>query len=492
MKPHKIITIASILLSLWGCSGGGLSLAEGGVEGTGLGVGSISAFGSIVVNDIKYETEQAELFINGVASDISQLHIGMFVSVTGEDKQAQTIQYYDLLRAKLRYISDEGKSLILAGHTVLVDDNTALQGFSDLQQLQIDDCLRVSGLALGTKGIPATFIQRLPAQDCEQVIVSGLVSHLDLNNQYFYLAGLKVSSQNPQSQVPLKAGLAVTVMGAMTQTELTATHIIGITPLKPVPHGIANIHGTITNFNNSQDFSIEHQPARIDPNSDWSSDILAQLQQGAQVNLRAKIAADGVLELTPEQLQFSNNSSSLIAHNEPYRISGELEYIDMEQQQLTVAGIRAYYHPQTQFRDITEAQPRLHAQHLRLGDSLTIAGFQQQNDLLELSQVFYEPFTPANQRQLQGLVTQIDQQTQTLWIFNHPIQADPQSEFFDIRNQNITQPPLGVRLSAPENMQITATEFFQSLAQGSLVYVFAQVLDEQIIVKHMIVMDIED
>jgi len=81
----SIVKIGLVLFLLVGCDSENLNLAEGGLEGTGIGgstsIGSISDFGSIVVNDITYDTSRAEVFVNGEAASFEQLRLGMQVMV---------------------------------------------------------------------------------------------------------------------------------------------------------------------------------------------------------------------------------------------------------------------------------------------------------------------------------------------------------------------------------------------------------------------------
>jgi len=79
-----IVATAQIIIS---CGGGGSSggSASGGVGGSGVvASGEITAKGSITLNDVRYETVGARIFIDGTeVADDSLLRVGMVVEVEG-------------------------------------------------------------------------------------------------------------------------------------------------------------------------------------------------------------------------------------------------------------------------------------------------------------------------------------------------------------------------------------------------------------------------
>ena len=83
------IGLILICVALMACDGGGSDglMAGGGIGGTGISVGEISGFGSVVVNDVDYNTEKAEVIVNsksigfGDSTVKSALALGMVVRV---------------------------------------------------------------------------------------------------------------------------------------------------------------------------------------------------------------------------------------------------------------------------------------------------------------------------------------------------------------------------------------------------------------------------
>ncbi|MCU7855552.1 MAG: hypothetical protein KZQ79_07650, partial [Candidatus Thiodiazotropha sp. (ex Lucinoma borealis)] len=61
-------TTAALIATLYSCGGGGGSqVADGGIGGTGVSMGRVTGFGSIFVNGIEFETDNASFTVNDVS-----------------------------------------------------------------------------------------------------------------------------------------------------------------------------------------------------------------------------------------------------------------------------------------------------------------------------------------------------------------------------------------------------------------------------------------
>ncbi len=98
MAPHMIKKLAIpagcaflVLVILIACSGGGDGdlVAGGGIGGTGISIGEISGFGSVIVNDVDFDTKKAQVIVSGkpigngdaIVQDV--LSLRMIVKVEG-------------------------------------------------------------------------------------------------------------------------------------------------------------------------------------------------------------------------------------------------------------------------------------------------------------------------------------------------------------------------------------------------------------------------
>jgi hypothetical protein len=154
-----LLTMASFSFS--SCSGTGIDLAGGGVSGTGVSTGSITGFGSVLMNGVHYLTDSdvAPDFIthkfshgidNSSMTDRNLFRVGMVVTIHHgqNDNNAIQIEYQDNLQGPIA--ARNSNTLTVLGQTVVVD-NAAV--------FNINDIVQVSGFAQPTSnGIPNSTI----------------------------------------------------------------------------------------------------------------------------------------------------------------------------------------------------------------------------------------------------------------------------------------------------------------------------------------------
>jgi len=154
-----------VLLSL-SCGTGGSDFAGGGTGGTGISTGEISGFGSVVVNDVHFRTDNnvapgymTGKWVNGAdkshQKDRDVFSEGMVVTVrhgTG-DNNARVIEYRDNLRGPIGGIVSGADNVIeILGQAVVVD-NAAL-----FLSLGLDEVVEVSGYADNAGRIRAAYV----------------------------------------------------------------------------------------------------------------------------------------------------------------------------------------------------------------------------------------------------------------------------------------------------------------------------------------------
>lgn len=144
--------------SLAGCGGGGTGTNTAGLPGTGgTGVtsfGSISAFGSVVINGIHYDETAARISINGVDVLPSALRLGMVATVEGTRDAAtllgtaNRIDVWSIAQAAIAQVTVQGgvAQIGLANLSITADANTVLDGVSSLLALAPGTAMAVWGL----------------------------------------------------------------------------------------------------------------------------------------------------------------------------------------------------------------------------------------------------------------------------------------------------------------------------------------------------------
>ncbi|WP_298607251.1 DUF5666 domain-containing protein [uncultured Thiothrix sp.] len=201
MKIKLTALLVGSALFLVSC-GDSLTLAEGGMSGTGITTGRITGFGSIYVNGIHYDVDNALFYRNGApVTDQTSFAAGEFITVTGSLNSdgisgiASQVKFDGLVKATVEAIAADGKSIKVLGQTVQIDLLTVLHGFDQISDLQLGNLVEVSGDRLPNAAIKATSISLIAGsyQTTDGLQVVGAISALNPPQKTFQLNGLTVN-----------------------------------------------------------------------------------------------------------------------------------------------------------------------------------------------------------------------------------------------------------------------------------------------------------
>ncbi len=217
MKSHQQfntdLTRRSWLLlatsALTGCGGGsggggGASTASApGTGGTGIYQGSISGFGSVIINGVTYDNSQAVMRLNDVVVSQDQLRLGMVATVRG-DRTAGTASTVDVWSLAQGVVSElSAGQFKVAGMNILTSTTTWLYGTT---ALTTGDYVSVWGLQADVNGHSWTATCVVASSASTDAVSSGLVS---IEDGQFKLNGLSLSG----AVSSLTDGMLVRVQG---------------------------------------------------------------------------------------------------------------------------------------------------------------------------------------------------------------------------------------------------------------------------------------
>jgi hypothetical protein len=445
------------LLFLIACGGDESSsnLAGGGIGGTGMSSGPISAFGSIFVNGIEFETDDTIIVINGQEATESDLKIGMVVQVEGtidpnrNTGNASRIDFNENVKGPVQEIDDD--TLIVLGQTVTVDQLTVLDGIIELTDLNVGDVVNVSGLVDADGTIHATLIVR--ESSVVEFEVVGRVANLDLATQTFTIGDLTIDySQTLRLDVGvLNNGLSVEVKGTFVGEVLMASSVVKEDDLSSADVGtIIEIAGFITRFNNSFDFDVAHLSVTTTPQTVFLFGNADDLALDVKVEVEGKLDANGVLIL--EEVSFKDVASERTPSGR-IDIEADVEAIDVASQNITLLGLSIQTTHSTQFVDRRDDRVPFGLQDLSIGDRVEMGGFLDLATNTLIAEVLVrEAFRVDGQVALEGPVDSVDANVGTLTILGITVQTDAETVYED------------ERLSR----SITAEQFFESVQNSEL------------------------
>jgi hypothetical protein len=256
------IVLATSALS--GCGGGDVSTAGApGTGGTGnyalYSQGSISGFGSVIVNGVKYDDALALVQVNGVAAMSADLRLGMVAGVQGElsaDVTLGTASHIEVWSIAQGLVTQLNGSVpgefMLAGMTINADTSTVLDGFVNVGALTVGQRLAVWGLQARADGSHWT-ATRIEVVADTALVSTGLVQVVNLQKT---LNGLLLTGSAVAS---LTAGQLVRVQGTLsiTGSTLTVTSAKLLSPGAGTQlQGEAEIEGVVTSIASTSRFML--------------------------------------------------------------------------------------------------------------------------------------------------------------------------------------------------------------------------------------------
>jgi hypothetical protein len=266
--------LTSLAVALSACGGG--SSGSGGATGATGATGStpstaesstsgtITGFGSVIVEGVKYEDSGATVKVESDAtspttSTLTALRLGQQVEVkTSTNGVATSINVVSEVLGRITSLATDG--FVVAGQTVKVSTDpsapTVFEGVSGLSGLATQDLVEVHGARNAANDIVATRVERKDASGQAIVRVQGSIAGLDAAARTFSLAGLQVNYASAlrvlPSGVTLANGQRVAVWSdtAATSTTLTAKSVV-VKTHAPQQNDVLRIAGLVRELNYS-------------------------------------------------------------------------------------------------------------------------------------------------------------------------------------------------------------------------------------------------
>lgn len=461
-KPLTVITLLC-LATLNGCGGGSGTEATpptpppptGGIVRTGISVGPIANFGSIIVNGVTYNTDSATFTVNDAAATQADLSVGNVVIVSGTidangtTGTAATVTFDDLVKGPVDSIDLVGRSLIVLGQTVLVTPDTSFDdGFSppSFDGVSVGQIVEVSGQIDANDNIVATRIEPKPAGT--QFEVHGTVAGLDNTNMLFTLRGLTVDfsiatlDNFPAGQITngdFVEAKGVSINGA---GQLTATRV----ELESLVPGAndgdrVEVEGFITRFASATDFDVSGFPVTTNGGTAYVGGTAADLGLNIKVEVEGDIDANGLITATKVDIRRAK----------AVRATANVDSVDTANNALVVLGITVTVDALTRLEDKSNADvDPLNLSDINAGDYVEVRGGEFPAGSGAILATILEREDADTEAILQGFVETVSDPSYT--VLGVTITTNGATVF---RDEN----------DAP----ISATDFFNRVAVNSLV-----------------------
>jgi hypothetical protein len=444
MKPSKLITLfAAMVLTACGIDGGGAPLTPVTV----VSHGTITGFGSVIVNGVRYDIGSAMITVDGNSGTESDLAVGQIVVIRGTlDVNAMTgsansVDFDDAVEGPITAIDATAGTLTVLEQNVIIDAGTTFDDSLDpasLAGLAVDDVVEVTGFRLADGSIKATRIElKMPGGELE---VTGFVRNaaattFEINSLVVDYSAAMLddfpSGMPENGQLVEAKGDALGGSGELlaSRVEFKGNDLAGDAGDR------FEIEGFVTRFVSTTDFDVQGLPVTTNAQTVFVNGTSADLALDRKVEVEGTIDAAGVV--VAENIEFRQSGT--------VRIHSLVE--DVQASQLTILGIVVNINASTRIDDTSSAnlQP-FDITDINVGDYVEIRGFEVSGEIIA-TRLEREDFD--GEVALRGFVETINDPNFT--ILGVAIQTNGATRFQDA-----------------DKMQITASVFFGQ-AQGRLV-----------------------
>lgn len=366
-RAGLLAALAAAALALAACGGGG-DAADAGTATTGtaataaaLTEGTITGFGSIVVNGVHFdETSATVTDDDGMQHPASALKLGMRVQVdsatpdaTTASARASAVRFGGQVLGPVEAVDASAGTLTVLGQGVDVSADTvfdtSLSG--GLSAVTAGTVVEVHGLRDSATGrIAATRIEAESSPSSYKL--RGPVAALDTTAKTFTIGGASISYAGLASTaVPSTLANGVTLRVSLATTALAGVWQASSLGLKTAPSGdraTAHLRGAITAFSSSSSFSVDGIP--VDASAATFPDGTAGLALGVQVDVQGTLT-NGTLVATRVALESRHRGED----DRKWQLHGQITAIDTVAKTFVVRGTTVSYAGTLTYTGGTEA-----------------------------------------------------------------------------------------------------------------------------------------
>ena len=451
MKSRLIAALTAVAISLAAC-GGGSSDSEpaptpdpddgtGGITGTGVAVGPITGFGSVIVNGVTYDTSSATFTNDGAAATQSDFAVGQYVLVTGTvddstNGTAETVTFDDNVDGPVTSVDDVARSFLVLGQTVFLSPTTSFDDScpASLGELPGVAAVEVSGPVRADGTIEATRIEcKAVAGELE---VTGAVSSLDEGAMTFQINALVVdysaaTLDNFPSAGTISNGDPVEAKGATigANGQLVATRVEYKGGQYANDDGVhAEIEGFITRFASSTNFDISGIPATTNGSTIYEGGAATDLGLNMKIEIEGDFNASGVL--VASKIEFKQGTN--------IRVTGRID--EVSGSTITVLNIPITTDGLlTRFEDKSDADvDPLRVGDLNVDDYIEVRGQEFPAGSGEISAVLLEREDPRDRTELRGFVEEGGVNRPALTVLGVTIETDGSTAYRNVSGQTMT------------------------------------------------------
>jgi hypothetical protein len=290
---------AALTATLVACGGGGGS-AGTDTSGGAVYQGTISGFGSVIVNGVRFDDGAASVQIDDDSADRSALKLGMrgevsgSVSDDGTQGSASSIVVETAVRGPISAVNAAAGSFVIRGITVSTDTTTVFEGAGSLAALQVGQWVEVHGsVDFAARTVQATRVEVKAPEDIGRIVLFGkatavtatqfTLGDLTIDTSAARMIGFNGAAVSEGAVVRVRASQPPVgnVLQASVVKAVKAPRLLDGTP--------AAVEGRIQQFKSVSDFLVSGTAVDA-TNATFQNGVAADLAEGKRVVVQGTLA----------------------------------------------------------------------------------------------------------------------------------------------------------------------------------------------------------
>ena len=386
MNTQKFLLLTGVAAFM--VATGSSQLANAGIDaggGPGSSSGAVSRFGSIFVNGVRFNTDNAVFIIDRRFGSESDLEVGQVVSVygsvdrDGENGTAWIVSYDDAVEGPISKIDVKANRLSVLGQTVIVNNDTFFSmasnatSIGDLHKKQV---IEVSGFVDANGNIVATYIGDSDGHNGLEL--TGKITAVNAGRMTFAVNDLQVNYRaanlyNLSHGMPTVgedveiAGSRVNAKGQLVAEAIWAAQ----QDINPGSNASGEVEGYITERRTFAGFEVNGTPVRVTWDTLFVNGGFFSLRLNRKVEVEGRFNGNGVL--VAEKIKFERGAR--------LRQRGSVDAVTDDHVYVNGTAIRVT--AETKYRDGSVARVRrFNIGDLSIGDVVEVRGYQANGDLV--------------------------------------------------------------------------------------------------------------
>jgi Domain of unknown function (DUF5666) len=362
IRKWGLLALQCSIITACGGGGGGGDSDSGPSDMNS--VGTVTSFGSVYVNGIKYETDSANVdFDDGLNYSPNDLQVGMLVQIVGSVNSngitgtANTVYYDKNIQgpiSALRLLDSSTIELTILQKTVIVPNEISFSNVS-FSSLAVGQYVEVSGFKTTADGFQATRIKQKTDgfNDDNAIEIESVITSVDTANQSFSLQSLTVDYSQAQltgfPDAQPAVGQIVEVKGNTIgpNGQLVALNVELDDDYNLNENDSTEIEGVVSNFVDISNFTLNSIAVNAS-NATIFKGVNADIQNGLRIEAEGVIDANGVLQANKIKLKKKSK----------IKIEAPVQAVDANANTITLLGIVVNLDDVTLLKDDSDSNMR--------------------------------------------------------------------------------------------------------------------------------------